>query len=242
VLDIKVIRDNPDLVRAGLAKKGDESKVERILELDEQRREVLKTAEALKAERNKVSAEIAKKKKAGENADDDIKAMRKVGDDISELDLKLTQIETDLNQAMTWVPNLPHESVPEGGEDDKVVVREWGEVGGADFKIRPHWEIGPELGILDLEAGARVSGSGFYVLKGLGARLERALINFMLDLHIADGFVEITPPYLVNPPTMFGTGQLPKMASDMYQATDDMWLIPTAEVPVTNIYREQIIE
>lgn len=242
MLDIKLIRENPELVRAGLAKKGDDSKVDRILELDEHRREIIRKVEALKAERNTVSAEIAKKKKAGENADDDIKAMRKVGEDISALDLKLTEIETDLHQAMTWLPNLPHESVPKGGEDDKVVVREWGEVGRADFKVKPHWEIGPNLGILDLEAAARVSGSGFYLLRGIGARLERALINFMLDLHISDGFEEITPPYLVNSPTMFGTGQLPKMAGDMYEASDEMWLIPTAEVPVTNIYREQIIE
>lgn len=230
------------MVKAGLAKKGDKSNIDRILEFDAKRREVIKKTEALKAERNKVSGEVAKKKKAGQDAEAEIKAMRDVGDQIDELDLQLTQVETDLHHAMTWLPNLPHESVPEGKEDDKVVVREWGTIPKPGFKVKPHWDIGPELGVLDLEAAARISGSGFYVLKGLGSRLERALINFMLDLHIADGFVEITPPYLVNSGTMFGTGQLPKMGQDMYETSDGLWLIPTAEVPVTNIYREQIIE
>jgi len=242
MLDIKIIRDNPESVKAGLAKKGDNSNIDRILEHDSKRREVLKKAEALKAERNKVSGEVAKKKKAGENADAEIAAMRKVGDDIAELDLRLTEVETDLHKQMTWIPNLPHESVPEGKEDDKVIVREWGKVEKPIFKIKPHWEIGAALGVLDLEAAARISGSGFYVLRGLGSRLERALINFMLDLHVADGFVEITPPYLVTSATMFGTGQLPKMGVDMYETGDGLWLIPTAEVPVTNIYREQIVE
>ncbi len=242
MLDIKLIRDNPDLVKAGLAKKGDASNIDRILELDSKRRDLLKKAEALKAERNKVSGEVAKKKKAGENADAEIDAMRKVGDDIAELDLKLTEVEADLHKALTWLPNLPHESVPKGKEEDKVIVREWGKVEKPKFKIKPHWEIGKELGVLDLEAAARISGSGFYVLRGLGSRLERALINFMLDLHIADGFVEVTPPYLVTGAAMFGTGQLPKMGADMYETNDGLWLIPTAEVPVTNVYREQIIE
>ncbi len=242
MLDIKIIRDNPELVKQGLAKKGDNSNIDRILELDSKRREILRKTEALKAERNKVSGDVAKKKKAGENADAEITAMRKVGDDIAELDLRLTEVETDLHKDLTWLPNLPHESVPEGKEDDKVIVREWGEIGKPKFKIKPHWEIGAELGVLDLEAAARISGSGFYVLRGLGSRLERALINFMLDLHIEDGFVEITPPYLVNSATMFGTGQLPKMGADMYETSDGLWLIPTAEVPVTNIYREQIVE
>lgn len=242
MLDIKVIRENPELVRAGLVKKGDNSNVDRILEFDSNRREILKKTEALKAERNKVSGEVAKKKKAGENADAEIAAMRKVGDEIAELDLKLAEVETDLHQAMTWVPNLPHASVPEGKEEDKVIVREWGKIPKPGFKIKPHWEIGSELKVLDLEAAARISGSGFYVLRGLGSRLERALINFMLDMHLADGFVEVTPPYLVNSGTMFGTGQLPKMGQDMYEVSDGLWLIPTAEVPVTNVYREQIIE
>jgi len=242
MLDIKLIRDNPELVKAGLAKKGDKANIDRILELDQTRREIIRKTEALKAERNKVSGEVAKKKKGGENADAEIKAMRQVGEDIAALDLKLSEIETDLHQAMTWIPNLPHESVPEGKEEDKVIVREWGKITKQSFKIKPHWDIGTELGVLDLEAAARISGSGFYVLRGLGSRLERALINFMLDLHVADGFVEYTPPYLVNKATMFGTGQLPKMGADMYETNDGLWLIPTAEVPVTNIYREQIIE
>lgn len=230
------------MVKAGLAKKGDNYQIDRIIELDLKRRDVLRKGEALKAERNRVSGEVAKKKKAGQDADAEIKAMRKVGDDISNLDQELAAIETDLHQAMTWIPNLPHESVPVGREEDKVIVRSWGEISKSKFKTKPHWEIGSKLGIIDFEAAARISGSGFYLLKGLGSRLERALINFMLDLHIADGFVECTPPYLVNSGTMFGTGQLPKMAQDMYETADGLWLIPTAEVPVTNIYRDQMIE
>ncbi len=243
MLDLKFIRENSDLVKAGMAKKHIDSDIDKILKLDENRREIIRETEALKASRNTASGEIAKKKKAGENADSDIAEMKKVGEQITGFDKELQELEKELREAMSWIPNIPHETTPEGkDENDAVQIREWGEIPKRDFKIKPHWEIGEELGILDLEAAARVSGSGFYILKGSGARLQRALINFMLDLHSADGFTECVTPYLVKSHSMFGTGQLPKMADDMYETTDGLWLVPTAEVPVTNIYREQIID
>ena len=172
--------------------------------------------------------------------------MRKVGEEISRFDGELKQAETDLNDLLIWIPNLPHESVPVGNnEESNVEVRKWGEIPEAEFEVKPHWEIGEELGILDLAAGARISGSGFYVLVGLGAKLQRALVSYMMDVHTSDGYTEIAPPFLVNSDTMFGTGQLPKMADDMYKTSDDeddLYLIPTAEVPVTNMYKKQVID
>jgi len=243
MLDIRLIREEPEAVKAGLARKFDESNIDDILGLDEQRREIIRQVEALKAERNKASAEIAKKKKAKEPADDAIAAMREVGQKIAGLDQELRELEATLHEKLSWLPNIPHESVPVGKtEESNEFVREWGEKPQKDFKVLPHWEIGPKLGVLDLEAAARVSGSGFYLLKGVGARLMRALSNYMLDVHTADGYVEIFPPVVVNEATMFGTGQLPKMAEDMYYIEKDgMYLIPTAEVPVTNIHRGEIL-
>ena len=243
MLDLKLIRENKDLVKAGMAKKHSEADIDKIVKLDESRREIIRETESLKARRNAASADIAKKKKAGEKADSEIAAMRTVGEQIASLDGKLLELEQELQETMSWIPNMPHETTPEGkDENDSVLIREWGEKPEQDFKVKPHWEIGPELGILDLEAAARVSGSGFYLLKGMGAKLQRALINFMLDLHSADGFTECVTPYMVKSHSMHGTGQLPKMADDMYKTSDDLWLIPTAEVPVTNMYRDQIID
>jgi seryl-tRNA synthetase len=165
-----------------------------------------------------------------------------VGDDIAVKDSEVREIEAELNTELTWIPNIPHESVPVGDESHNRVERHWGEIPKPAFKVLPHWEIGSKLGILDLEAAAKVSGSGFYVLKGLGALLERALINYMLDLHTASGFTEVRVPILVNSDTMFGTGQLPKLAADMYKTEGDgMWLVPTAEVPVTNLHKQEIL-
>ncbi|MCK4574590.1 MAG: serine--tRNA ligase, partial [candidate division Zixibacteria bacterium] len=165
-----------------------------------------------------------------------------LGDKIKALDENQRETEQQLHDLMVWIPNIPHESVPVGGEDDAVVVREWGEIKEPDFEILPHWEIGEKLGILDLPAAAKISGSGFYLLKGQGARLHRALVGYMLDTHTADGFTEIAVPYLVSGNSMFGTGQLPKMAEDMYRTeNDDLYLIPTAEVPLTNIFKQEII-
>ncbi|HOP07544.1 MAG TPA: serine--tRNA ligase [candidate division Zixibacteria bacterium] len=243
MLDLKFIRENPQVVKDGLARKYDTSDIDKILEIDTKRREIIHRVEALKAERNAASQEIAKMKKAGESADEAIAAMRRVGEEISGLDDRLREAEADMNKRLSWLPNLPHESVPDGkNESNNVVVREWGEKPQRNFKVLPHWEIGQKLGILDLEAAVRISGSGFYLLKGLGARLLRSLINFMLDTHTADGFLEVAPPALVTAETMYGTGQLPKMADDMYYVEkDEMYLIPTAEVPVTNLYRGEII-
>ncbi len=240
MLDLKFIRENPELVKSGIAKKNDHSDISRVLKLDQDRRDLIAQVERLKAERNSVSGEVAKKKKAGESADALIEKMRQVGDDIASLDNQLRQVETDLNSALSWIPNIPHESVPVGIDATaNKVVREWGEIPNRDFKVLPHWEIGAKLGILDLDAAARISGSGFYLLRGKGALLQRALINYMLDTHTADGFVETSAPYLVTADTMYGTGQLPKFAEDMYKTEgDNMYLIPTAEVPLTNIFKQ----
>ena len=243
MLDLKFIRENSDIVKAGITKKNDNIDIDKILELDNNRREIIRTVEQLKARKNKVSSEIAKKKKAGEPADDVIAEMRKVGEEITQQDKQLSEIEEQMNNLMIWIPNLPHDSVPVGDESANEVIREWGEIPQKGFKVLPHWEIGEKLGILDLPAAAKISGSGFYLLKGLGARLQRALISYMLDTHTSDGFTEIIPPYIVSENTMFGTGQLPKLAEDMYKTeNDNMYLIPTAEVPMTNIYKQQILD
>ena len=244
MLDLRFIRENPQTVKDGLAKKSDKSDIDEVLAVDEKRRAIIQEVEGLKAERNRVSAEIARKKKAGEKADDDIAAMKTVGQTISDMDGRLRETENDLNIRLSWIPNLPHASVPVGKDESaNEFVREWGEISDPGFDVLPHWEIGEKLGVLDLTAAARISGSGFYVLRGLGSRLQRALINYMLDLHTADGFVEYAPPYLVTGDSMFGTGQLPKMADDMYKTADDnLYLIPTGEVPMTNFYRNEILD
>jgi len=243
MLDLKFIRENPQLVKNGIAKKNDDSDIDRIISLDSRRREIIGQVEQLKATRNRVSAQIAQKKKAGEAADDAIAEMRKVGDEIAALDRTFKDIEQQLQTALSWVPNIPHESVPVGTDESaNVVIREWGKIPKLGFEALPHWEIGNKLGILDLSAAAKIAGSGFYVLKGMGARLQRALINYMLDLHTADGFTEYHTPYIVTADTMFGTGQLPKLEDDMYRVEkDNMYLIPTGEVPLTNLFRQEIL-
>jgi len=244
MLDLKFIRENPKLVKAGIAKKNDNSSIDKILSLDSQRRDIISKVEQLRAERNQVSAQIAQKKKAGEPADNAIAEMRKVGDKIAGMDKTLREIDEQLHTALLWVPNLPHESVPVGvDESANVVIREWGEIPKPDFKVLPHWEIGDKLGILNLPAAAKVAGSGFYLLKGMGAHLQRALINYMLDMHTTDGFTEYTTPYIVTSDTMFGTGQLPKLDDDMYRIEkDNMYLIPTGEVPITNLFKQEILD
>jgi len=244
MLDLKFIRENPELVKAGIAKRNDHTDIDKILELDSKRREIIRTVEQLKSDKNKASGEIAQKKKAGEDASAAITRMREVGEKIGALDNELRTVEEEMNSILVWVPNIPHESVPVGTDESaNVVVREWGEIPKPDFTVLPHWEIGEKLGILDMAAAAKISGSGFYLLKGLGARLQRALVSYMLDTHSADGFTEMAAPFIVNADTMFGTGQLPKLEADMYKTTDDnMYLIPTAEVPITNYFKQQIID
>jgi seryl-tRNA synthetase len=243
MLDLKFIRENPDLVKAGIARKNDQSDIDAVLKLDQERRDIIGQVEQLKAERNAASAEVAKKKKAGEPANVLIEKMRAVGDKIAEYDIRLRTVEDALNNALSWIPNIPHDSVPVGPDASaNKVVREWGEIPKPAFKVLPHWEIGAKLNILDLDAAARISGSGFYLLRGKGALLQRALINYMLDTHTSDGFVETIAPYLVNASTMYGTGQLPKFAEDMYKTEgDNMYLIPTAEVPLTNMFKDQTL-
>ena len=245
MLDLKYIRENPEQVRTGAEhKKEKKCNIDLILELDEKRRDIIREVEKLKSDKNKVSGEIAKKKKAGESAEDVILEMRQLGEKISAQDAELRDLEEKLNAELAWVPNIPHESVPVGPDESaNVVVREWGEITKPSFKVLPHWEIGEKLNLLDLPAAANITGSGFYLLKGIGAQLQRALINYMLDMHIADGYTEISPPFIANADAMYGTAQLPKMAEDMYKTeNEEFYLIPTGEVPMTNLHRNEILE
>jgi seryl-tRNA synthetase len=240
MLSLQTIRQEPDRVREALASRHKSAPLDEILALDAERRNLLRESEALKARRNEVSKEIGRMK---EKPPALLAKMRAVGDRIKELDGRLATIEPELNSLLLRVPNLPDPSVPPGaGEEDNVEVRRWGEPPALDFTPRPHWELGERLDILDFERGVKLGGPRFYVMKGLGARLERALTNWMLDLHLGQGYVEVAPPYLARREVMTGTGQLPKFEDDMYRIeSDDLFLIPTAEVPVTNLHREEIL-
>lgn len=245
MLDIKMIRQNVAMVKEKLATRNvDEAKINEFVALDEKRRTELVKVEELKKLRNDVSGEIAQLKRNKENADDKIAQMKKVGEEIKALDEQIAKIDEELTAIATTLPNLPHESTPIGkDEDDNVEVRRHGTVREFDFEAKPHWEIAENLGILDFERGAKVSGSRFVFYKGLGARLERAIYNFMLDEHGKEGYTEVIPPYIVNSHSMFGTGQFPKFKEDVFQlANTDLTLIPTAEVPLTNYYNGEILE
>lgn len=245
MLDIKMIRQNVAMVKEKLATRNvDEAKINEFVALDEKRRAELVKVEELKKLRNDVSGEIAQLKRNKENADDKIAQMKKVGEEIKALDEQIAKIDEELTAIATTLPNLPHESTPIGkDEDDNVEVRRHGSVRVFDFEPKPHWEIAENLGILDFERGAKVSGSRFVFYKGLGARLERAIYNFMLDEHGKEGYTEVIPPYIVNSHSMFGTGQFPKFKEDVFQlANTDLTLIPTAEVPLTNYYNGEILE
>lgn len=244
MLDLRFIRENPELVRKAIQSKRERADLDRLLELDEERRRLLTESEQLKHERNVVSQEIARKKKAGQSAEQDIERMRQVGERIKALDARLQEIEKQMHDILVWIPNIPHPSVPEGAdESENVEVRRWGEIPEMDFEPRPHWEIAERLGLVDFARGSKISGSFFVSFRGMGARLERALINFMIDLHVQKhGYTEVWPPALVRRETMFGTGQLPKLEEDMYLVEqDDLFLIPTAEVPVTNLHKDEIL-
>jgi seryl-tRNA synthetase len=244
MLDIKIIRDHPDRVKKACADKNDKADIDGILALDTDRRKLLTETEAMRAEQNKASQEIARAKKDGGDASDAIVAMKKVSNKVGEMTGKVREVEEKLNEAMLRVPNIPHESVPVGpDEEHNVTIRKWGKIPQFDFQPAPHWELGEKLNILDLPRGATVSGSGFFVMRGLGARLERALIAMMLDYHVEKhGFTEVMVPFIARAESMTGTGQLPKLADDMYRIeSDDLYLIPTAEVPVTNLHREEIL-
>jgi seryl-tRNA synthetase len=243
MLDLHFIREHPDIVRNGIARKGEVAPIDEILALDQERRSLLKEVEALRARRNEVSKQIPKMPD-GHEKERLIAEMRQVGDRIQVLDGRLRDLEKELEGLLLLVPNLPHHSVPFGrSEADNVVVRYWGQPREFHFQPLPHWELGESLDIIDFERGVKISGPRFYVLKGAGAKLERALINFMIDLHTErHGYKEVYPPFLVKREAMIGTGQLPKFEDDMYLCCrDDLFLNPTAEVPVTNLYRDEIL-
>lgn len=246
MLDLRLIRTDPEFVRRALARRGDPSLpavVDRILSLDEDRRKAIGAADALKARRNEVSRTVGERKRAGEDAELLVEEMREVGERIASLDRDVAEVDTMIRDILLRTPNLPLEGIQEGGADANVVVRSHGEPVRHDFPARPHWELGDALGLLDLPRGARVSGSGFPVLRGKGARLQRVLIDWMLDIHTTEhGYTELRVPYLVSRESLVGTGQLPKFEEDLYVAErDDLWLIPTAEVPVTNLHTDEIL-
>lgn len=246
MLDNKELRTNFEVVAKKLAVRGvKEEELNHYVDLDSKRRELIVETEKAKSYRNEVSDAIASLKRNKENADEKILEMRDLGGKIKNLDQELSFIEEEIDNIATRLPNLPHDSVPVGAdEEENVEVRTWGEPQAFDFEPKPHWEIGEELGILDFERGAKVSGSRFLYYKGLGARLERAVYNFMLDMHIYDhGYTEMMTPYMVNSKAMFGTGQFPKFKEDVFQMEDsDLTLIPTAEVPLTNYYQDEILD
>lgn len=244
MLDIRVIRANPEEVIRKLKRRGGEYRISEVLELDEKRREILGAVEELKGKRNKVSEEIAKIKKEKGNADSMILEMKAVSDKIKEDDDKIKEIEDKISAVLLTIPNTPNDSIPDGKSDaDNKEVRRWGEPTKFPYEPKAHWDIGEDLGILDFATAGKVTGTRFTFYRGLGAKLERALINFMLDTHTANGYTEILPPYMANSKSMQGTGQLPKFEEDMFKVNNtDYYLIPTAEVPVTNIHRDEILE
>ncbi|NIR44108.1 MAG: serine--tRNA ligase [Gemmatimonadetes bacterium] len=247
MLDLKRIRFETDAVKQELAKRGDPDvagQIDQVIALDAERRAVIQDVEGLKARRNQTSKEIADRKKAGEDAGELIAAMKEVSDRIGEFDRQLTAAEAQIEELLLLIPNTPLPEVPAGDESANESIRSWGEPLSAAPWRKPHWELGVELSVLDLERGARLSGSGFPVYTGLGARLQRALVNLMVDTHVREhGYREVTPPYLVRGQAMRGTGQLPKLADDAYQVAgdDDLWLIPTAEVPLTNLHGGEVL-
>lgn len=245
MLDIKLLRTNFDEVKAKLQHRGEDlTDLDKFGELDEKRRKLIVESETLKSRRNEVSSQIAVLKREKKDADHLIKEMREVGDQIKALDDELRVIEEELNKLLLAIPNLPHESVPVGEtEDDNVEIRTWGEVPTFDFEVKPHWDVATDLGIVDFERAAKVTGSRFVFYKGAAAKLERALASFMLDLHTEEhGYTELLPPYLVNRNSLIGTGQLPKFQEDVFLVEEeDYFLIPTAEVPVTNYFRDEIL-
>ena len=243
MIDSKLLRENLNEVQCRLATRGDGHDLSWFSALDSSRRDLLGEAETLKAERNKVSALIGKTKDKSQ-VQDEIVRMKQVSARIKELDEELRTIEADLNSRLLVIPNLPDSSCPVGAtEDDNVEVRTWGEIEPRDYQPKAHWDLGKDLGILDFERAGKLSGARFSVLMGAGARLERALINFMLNLHTEQHkYIEVLPPFMVNRDSMTGTGQLPKFEDDLFHAEGvDLYLIPTAEVPVTNLHRDEIL-
>ncbi|MGB9300831.1 MAG: serine--tRNA ligase [Anaerolineae bacterium] len=241
MLDLRFIREHADEVREALVKLHETAPIDEILALDVRRRELLAEADSLKHQRNVVSQKIGRMKEKDQAL---IEEMREVGTRIKELDVELSQVEVDLNGFLLLVPNMPDPSVPAGkDESENVLVRTVGEPRQFDFEPLPHWDLGPTLDIIDFDRGVKISGTRFYVLKGLGAGLQRALISWMIDVHVKEhGYTEVYPPFLVQSKCLVGTGNLPKFADNLYRyEPDDLWMIPTAEVPVTNLHREEIL-
>jgi seryl-tRNA synthetase len=246
MLDVKEIRANPDHFRSGLARRGDPdvtAVVDRILELDEKRRVAVTTVDALKGERNQVSREVGDLKRQGLDADDLIRRMRDVGEEIARLDASVAEVEAETERILLATPNVPLPAVPDGDERANEIVRSWGDPRVHAFEAKPHWEIGERLGLFDLPRGAKIAGSGFPLLTGQGARLQRVLIDWMLDMHTTGhGYEELRVPYLVSRASLTATGQLPKFQDESYLSErDDLWLIPTAEVPITNLHRDELM-
>jgi seryl-tRNA synthetase len=247
VIDVKRLRQDPAGTRASLMRRGDPSLapiLDSMLDLDRQRRELLVRVESLKAERNAASDEVARRKRTRQPADDLMERLKTSGEEVKSLDLRLREIETTLDERALSIPNIPHEDSPDGDATTNRLLRSWGTPPVFDFGPKPHWELGASLELFDLPSGGKIAGSGFPLFTGMGARLGRALASFMLDLHTREhGYLEIAPPYLVSRASLTGTGQLPKFADEVYASpADDLFLIPTAEVPLTNIHRDEILE
>jgi seryl-tRNA synthetase len=249
MLDLNFVRENLPLVEEKLRQRGMDpaAVLKDFREVDTQRRHAITEAETSKAQRNKISEEIGKLKKSGQDVSAAMAQTKDLREKIAELEKTSADLDNRLREILTGLPNLPHESVPVGkSADDNVEVRRWGTAPKFDFTPKPHWDLGADLGILDLERAVKLTGARFAVYWDLGAKLERALMNFMLDLHTREhGYTEVLPPYLVNSESMYGTGQLPKFAADLFRVPHgerDLWLIPTAEVPVTNLYRDEVLD
>jgi seryl-tRNA synthetase len=243
--DLAYFRANFDEIAQRLATRGAALNLDQFRELDARRRAAISQSEQLKARRNQESAQIAQRKRDGEDTAEQQKQVRAIGEEIASYDEQVKILDEEFRQVLAGIPNIPHESVPVGKDaEDNVEVRRVGDPPRFDFEPKPHWDLGPQLGILDLERAAKITGARFALYWGLGAKLERALINFMLDVHTRHhGYTEVLPPFMVNSQSLFGTGQLPKFADDLFKCEKhDFWLIPTAEVPVTNIYRDETLE
>ncbi len=244
MLDVKILRTEPERIKEALKKRNNDLDITPAIELDQKRREILYKVEQMKAQQNEITKKIPAMKKAGESTDAIFAEMKELSNEIKELDTKVSEIDEELNNFMLRIPNMPNESVPVGADDsENVEVRRWGEPKKTDFEQKAHWDIGLDLDILDFDRGAKVAGTRFTVYKGLGARLERSVIQYFLNTHTENsGYTEIFPPYMVNRASMTGTGQLPKFEEDAFKVTNNgYFLIPTAEVPVTNLHRDEIL-
>ena len=245
MLDLGFVRDNVELIEKMAQDRGKPVDMGQFREIDGERRKLITATERLKAERNKASEEIAKRKRAGEDASEILGRMKQVSDGIKSSDVRVTELDEALRQFLLTIPNIPNSSVPVGkGAEDNVEVRRWGSMPKFDFKARPHWEIGEAAGILDFESAIKIAGARFAVYKGLGARLERAIANFFLDVHTREhGYTEILPPFIVNTASLTGVGQLPKFAADMFHLEGtDLWLTPTSEVELTSLHRDETLD